>query len=211
MTRRIAEDLGFHRGGVTTLRVIVISAPTYTDARYRRNRRYADPRGFVGSLTEKEVASLAGDLISDARDRDRAIAAQTVKTSVETAEAAMPTATAQTETAPGTREATPPGWITLAEGVPAPKPLPPTTAALMAHAVDFARHSPSDAAPETPASLQQEPTVVVAEAKRDDEPRISLSPSLPLRPLSPRPKAKYPRSCERFTRADRKYWCRQPA
>ena len=177
MTRRIAEDLGFHRGGVTTLRVIVISAPTHTDARYRRNRRYADPRGFVGSLTEKEVASLAGDLISDARDRDRAIAAQTVRTSVETAEAAMPTATAQTETAPGTREATPPGWITLAEGVPAPKPLAPTTAALMAHAVDFARHAPSDAPPETPASLQQEPTVVVAEATDAPEKQTAIEPS----------------------------------
>ena len=89
----------------------------------------------------------------------------------------MPTATTQTETAPGTREATPPGWITLAEGVPAPKPLAPTTAALMAHTVDFARHAPSDAPPETPASLQREPTVVVAEATDAPEKQTAIEPS----------------------------------
>ena len=81
VTRRIAEDLGFHRGGVTTLRVIVISAATTPTPAIVATGEYAATPAASRSLTEKEVASLAGDLISDARDRDRAIAAQTVKTS----------------------------------------------------------------------------------------------------------------------------------
>lgn len=70
VTRRIAEDLDFHKGGVISLKVIVIAAPNDAQARYRRNREYADTRGYLGVMTEPQVAALSGRLIAEARKRD---------------------------------------------------------------------------------------------------------------------------------------------
>ncbi len=59
LSRGAAEKLGFRRRGVAKLHVKVLSAPTRTEARYRRNRRYAPVPGYVGSFQSIDTALLS--------------------------------------------------------------------------------------------------------------------------------------------------------
>ncbi|MGI9410619.1 MAG: RlpA-like double-psi beta-barrel domain-containing protein, partial [Hyphomicrobiaceae bacterium] len=58
LSRGAAEKLGFRRRGVARLHVKVLSAPTRSEARYRRHRRYAPVPGFVGAFRSIDAALL---------------------------------------------------------------------------------------------------------------------------------------------------------
>jgi tetratricopeptide (TPR) repeat protein len=70
LTRRVAEDLGFLKSGVTTLRVIVVFAPSTAEATYRRERTYPQVRGFIGTLDRTEFERLGAELSIEALGRN---------------------------------------------------------------------------------------------------------------------------------------------
>ncbi len=59
LSRGAAEKLGFRRRGVARLHVKVLSAPTRSEARYRRHRRYAPVPGFIGAFRSIDEALLS--------------------------------------------------------------------------------------------------------------------------------------------------------
>ena len=70
LTRRVADDLGFIKSGVTTLRVIVVFAPSTAEATYRRERTYPEVRGFMGTLDRAEFERLGAELSIEAIGRN---------------------------------------------------------------------------------------------------------------------------------------------
>lgn len=48
LSRAAAEELGFRRRGIARLQVKVLTAPSRSEARYRRNRTYAPVPGYIG-------------------------------------------------------------------------------------------------------------------------------------------------------------------
>ncbi len=69
VTRRIAEDMGFAERGVTQLMVVVVAAPSPSEARYRRGRSYATSYGYIGRFTGEDLDDLSADLIAAAQAR----------------------------------------------------------------------------------------------------------------------------------------------
>ena len=59
LSRAAADKLGFRRQGVARLMVQVLSAPTRRQARYRRYRKYAPVRGYVGRFASMDAAARA--------------------------------------------------------------------------------------------------------------------------------------------------------
>ncbi|MCH9766015.1 MAG: hypothetical protein K0U34_08505 [Alphaproteobacteria bacterium] len=56
VSRALAEKLGFTDRGVTKLEVRVLSAPTKSEARYKRNRRYDKVHGPIGKFDDIDAA-----------------------------------------------------------------------------------------------------------------------------------------------------------
>ena len=56
LSHAAARKLGFARRGVARLKVLVLSAPTQRQARYRRHRRYSPVRGYIGRFASLEQA-----------------------------------------------------------------------------------------------------------------------------------------------------------
>ncbi len=67
-TRRVAEDLGFTRRGVTPLEVTVLAAPRPEDTHYKRGRRLTGALGYIGKLAEPEVTALIAELADSGED-----------------------------------------------------------------------------------------------------------------------------------------------
>ncbi len=57
VSRATAEKLGFKKRGVAKLAVRVISAPTKTEARYKKNRRYDAVPGALGTFASLDSAA----------------------------------------------------------------------------------------------------------------------------------------------------------
>lgn len=57
VSRSAAEKLGFLHGGVATVKVRVLSAPTLAEATYRKNRTYDPVPGYIGDYASFEDAS----------------------------------------------------------------------------------------------------------------------------------------------------------
>jgi rare lipoprotein A (peptidoglycan hydrolase) len=57
VSRATAEKLGFKKRGVAKLAVRVISAPTKSEARYKKNRRYDSVPGALGTFASLESAA----------------------------------------------------------------------------------------------------------------------------------------------------------
>ena len=62
ITRALAHYLDITRTGVIALRVTVIAAPRPGESTYRRLRKYAGARGYLGIYHEREMAQLAKTL-----------------------------------------------------------------------------------------------------------------------------------------------------
>jgi rare lipoprotein A len=61
LSRAAADKLGIRGSGVARLTVKVVKAPTAAEARYRRKRRYAPVKGFLGKFGGiREAAAAAG-------------------------------------------------------------------------------------------------------------------------------------------------------
>ncbi len=56
VSRATAEALGFKKSGVAKLQTRVVSAPTETQARYKRNRRYDTVPGVIGTFASLDAA-----------------------------------------------------------------------------------------------------------------------------------------------------------
>ena len=69
VTRRIAEDLGFVRAGVIEMMVIVVAAPSPSEARYRRGRSYSPSFGYIGRFNGDDLDDLSSDLVAAAAAR----------------------------------------------------------------------------------------------------------------------------------------------
>lgn len=61
VSRALAERLGFAIAGVASLQIMVISAPTEEEARYRRGRTYPATQGVLGQFASFDLAKLASD------------------------------------------------------------------------------------------------------------------------------------------------------
>ncbi len=57
LSRAAAERLGITRGGVATLEVQVVEAPTKAEATYRRGRSYPPVQGYVGQFASLNAAA----------------------------------------------------------------------------------------------------------------------------------------------------------
>ena len=64
VTRRVADDLGFAKRGVTDLEVSVIAIPREDDLTYRRNRPRTQAMGSLGSYGEADMAALITQKLS---------------------------------------------------------------------------------------------------------------------------------------------------
>lgn len=56
VSRSLARKLGFERRGVAKLQIRILSAPTRSEARYKRNRRYAKVKGPIGKFESLDQA-----------------------------------------------------------------------------------------------------------------------------------------------------------
>ena len=56
VSRATAEALGFKKSGVAKLQTRVVSAPTESQARYKRNRRYDTVPGVIGTFASLDAA-----------------------------------------------------------------------------------------------------------------------------------------------------------
>ncbi len=65
VTRRVADDLGFARRGVTMLEVTVVAAPRVADLKYQKNRPRLPTHGHIGSVPQENVARLVANLIAE--------------------------------------------------------------------------------------------------------------------------------------------------
>ena len=70
LTRRVADDLGFIKSGVTTLRLMVVFAPSAAEATYRRERTYPQVRGFLGTMDRAEFERTGAELSIEALGRN---------------------------------------------------------------------------------------------------------------------------------------------
>ncbi len=70
LTRRVAEDLGFLKAGVTTVRLIVVFAPSAAEANYKRERTYPKVRGYLGTMDRVEFERMGAELAVDALGRN---------------------------------------------------------------------------------------------------------------------------------------------
>lgn len=65
VTRRVAEDLGFAKRGVTPLEVIVITAPRADDLKYQPNRPRFERYGHLGVVDTGDLPQLVAELIAE--------------------------------------------------------------------------------------------------------------------------------------------------
>ncbi len=65
VTRRVADDLGFARRGVTSLEVTVVAVPRAGDLRYHKDRPRLPTHGYIGSVAQDNVARLVANLIAE--------------------------------------------------------------------------------------------------------------------------------------------------
>jgi tetratricopeptide (TPR) repeat protein len=70
LTRRVADDLGFIKAGVATLRLIVVFAPSAAEATYRRERTYPQVRGYLGTMDRAEFERTGAELSIEALSRN---------------------------------------------------------------------------------------------------------------------------------------------
>lgn len=82
VSRALAERLGFVLLGVAPLQIMVISAPTEEEARYRRGRHYLAVQGVLGRFASFDLAKLASDDAVVALLDDNNSSAATLLTSV---------------------------------------------------------------------------------------------------------------------------------
>ncbi len=71
VTRRVADDLGFAKSGVTQLRVMVIWVPPAQAAKYKKYRSYPMSFGLLGVVEHDQLEPLARRLIATADHRNR--------------------------------------------------------------------------------------------------------------------------------------------
>jgi rare lipoprotein A (peptidoglycan hydrolase) len=70
LTRRVADDLGFIKAGVATLRLIVVFAPSAAEATYKRERTYPKVRGYLGTMDLAEFERTGAELSVEALSRN---------------------------------------------------------------------------------------------------------------------------------------------
>jgi rare lipoprotein A (peptidoglycan hydrolase)/tetratricopeptide (TPR) repeat protein len=70
LTRRVADDLGFIKAGVATLRLIVVFAPSTAEATYKRERAYPKVRGYLGTMDRAEFERTGAELTVEALSRN---------------------------------------------------------------------------------------------------------------------------------------------
>jgi rare lipoprotein A (peptidoglycan hydrolase)/tetratricopeptide (TPR) repeat protein len=70
LTRRVADDLGFAKAGVATLRLIVVFAPSSAEATYKRERTYPQVRGYLGTMDRAEFERTGAELTIEALNRN---------------------------------------------------------------------------------------------------------------------------------------------
>ncbi len=71
VTRRVADDLGFAKAGVTQLRVIVLWVPPAQAAKYKKYRTYPMSFGLLGVVEPEQLDALARKLVASADQRNR--------------------------------------------------------------------------------------------------------------------------------------------
>ncbi len=75
LSRATAERLGFKRSGVASLHVQVISAPTHTESRYKKNRTYAAVPGPIGKYENFDMAMADLSRVMPALDTSKMLVA----------------------------------------------------------------------------------------------------------------------------------------
>lgn len=95
VSRGAARRLGFEGRGIARLKVRVIDAPTYWEARYRRNRRYEPVLGYIGKYSSMDEANTAVAAMAAVDALANAVRADVPKLAIKTARTQIAALTTQ--------------------------------------------------------------------------------------------------------------------